>query len=166
MVSKMTVRAARLIGMMLIIGVAGAGGCAAHFPKTDATMSSPQAQFNVPPRRLLEIVKQVVSSPPLGLSIQSEANGSILTSGQRFAGDWHVARRWQEQTMYRISVIPDFDSPDKSSLQVREFTQQRAAEGMKWENAAELQRPERSRQLLEKITEAVKAAVTSQPAAP
>jgi hypothetical protein len=130
-------------------------GCAMHFPKTDETMKSPQASFDVPPKQLLATVKQVVTSPPLNLTITEEQNGSILTSGQPFPGDWHVARRWQEQTLYRVHVIPDFDHPDRSSLTVRDFTQQRATDGMKWENSAEIQRPERSQQLIERITQAV-----------
>jgi hypothetical protein len=36
-------------------------------------------------------------------------------------------------------------------VQVREVTEQRAAEGMKWSPAAEIQRPERAAELLKQI---------------
>jgi hypothetical protein len=63
-------------------------------------------------------------------------------------------------------VTPDFDSPNKSHLSVRETTQQRATDNMKWESTGELHRPERAEQMLKQIEQAIKsgASATTGPA--
>ena len=127
-------------------------GCAAHWPEVDRTLTGTQAQFDVPPKQMVETVKRVVTDPPLALGIEQEGKGTILTGYQNFPGEWHVARRWQERTQYRVTIIPDWDEPSKRCIvQVRELTEQRAAEGMKWSPAPELQRPERAAELLKQI---------------
>ena len=61
-----------------------------------------------------------------------------------------------EKTRYRITVSPDFNEPTKRcTVTVREFTEQRAAEGMKWESSESLPRPQRAADLLEQIRKAV-----------
>ena len=82
----------------------------------------------------------------------------MLTGYQPFAGDWHVARRWQERTRYRIIVIPDWNEPTQACrVQVQEFTETRAAEGMTWKPDLEVQRPERSGKMLKTLDAAIKS---------
>jgi hypothetical protein len=101
---------------------------------------------------LIETVKQVVTSPPLSLPIEQEHKGTIITGYQEFPGDWHIARRWQERTRYRISVIPDFDEPTRHSrLEVTEESQVRATEGQEWHDDPDVQRPDRAASLLQQI---------------
>ena len=127
-------------------------GCASHWPEMDRSLQGAQAEFDVPPKVMIERVRKVVTDPPLSLGVLEEKGGTILTGYQSFPGEFHVARRWQERTQYRILVIPDWDQPSaKCSVQVREATEQRAAEGMKWEVAPELTHPERARELLKQI---------------
>jgi hypothetical protein len=127
-------------------------GCASHWPTQDRSLKGSEAQFNVPPKQMLETVKKVVTDPPLSLGVQEEANGSVLTGYQSFPGEWHIGRRWQERTQYRVQIIPDFDQPTgKCSVQVRENTETRAAEGMKWAPATDVTRPERAAEVLKQI---------------
>jgi hypothetical protein len=143
----------------LLAALVLACGCATHFAKTDPTLQTPQAEFDVPPKEMVQIINRVVTSPPLSLGIEQEGKGTILTTPQRFPGTIHVARRWQEQTRYRITVSPDFDEPTrKCTVRVREFTEQRAAEGMKWESSENLPRPQRAADLLEQIKKAAASA--------
>jgi hypothetical protein len=129
-----------------------AGGCAAHWPEQDTSFKTEQAQFNIPPKVMVTKVKEIVTSPPLSLGVQEESNGSILTGFQDFPGAWHVTRRWEERTQYRIQVIPDFDDPTtKCMVQVRVRTETRAADGMKWTSEGDLYRPERAEALLKTI---------------
>jgi len=134
-------------------------GCAAHWPEVNSKLDAPQQVYRVPPKQLLQTVKDVVSSPPLSLGVTEEKDGSILTGYQSFPGDWHVARRWQERTRYRIAVIPDWNEPTAAGrIEVREMTEQRAAEGMQWHPATEFQRPERAEQMLKMLDEALRRA--------
>jgi len=127
-------------------------GCAAHWPTVENKFMGSQAQFDTPPKQMVDVVKRVVTDPPLSLGVQEEGKGTIVTGYQSFPGEWHVARRWQEQTGDQIAVIPDWDQPtQKCVVQVREMTEQRAADGMKWAPAPELQRPERADALLKQI---------------
>src|SRR6266540_2090247 len=124
-------------------------GCEAHWPNMEKKLTGARAEFNVPPKQMVATVRKIVSDPPLSIGVQEEGKGTILTGYQAFPGEWHVARRWQERTQYRVTVIPDWDEPaSRCVVEVRESTEQRAADGMKWESAAEVQRPERAGELL------------------
>src|SRR6185369_2898517 len=127
-------------------------GCEAHWPNMEKKLTGARAEFNVPPKQMVATVRKIVTDPPLSIGVQEEGKGTILTGYQTFPGEWHVARRWQERTQYRVSIIPDWDQPtSKCVVEVRELTQQRAAEGMKWEPTTEIQRPERAEELLKQI---------------
>jgi hypothetical protein len=156
------------LALLLILSlfvVVAACGCAQHYAPTDPKLNAPTATFDVPPKQMVQKIKQVVTAPPLSLGVEQEDKGTILTTPQRFPGEFHVARRWQEQTRYRITVSPDFDEPTKRcTVQVREFTEQRAAEGMKWESSESLPRPQRAADLLEQIRKAVAGGATTQAA--
>jgi len=127
-------------------------GCAAHWPEVNRDLTGARAEFQVAPKQMVTTVKQIVTEAPLSLGVQEEGKGSIVTGYQEFPGEWHVARRWQERTKYRVTVIPDWDQPTaRCVVEVRELTEQRAADGMKWAPAAEIQRPERATELLNQI---------------
>ena len=146
--------------VMLLIAALGAfavGGCSSKFPEVDRDLKGATAEFDVPAKQLVEKIRALLSTPPNDIGITEQDKGSILTGYQRFPGEWRIGRRWQEQTRYRITVIPDWDAPDlRSTIEVREITEQRAAEGMKWEPAPDISRPERSLALLEQIRQQVK----------
>jgi hypothetical protein len=127
-------------------------GCASQFPSVNTKLQASEAEFDVPPKELVQRIKTALAEPPTQLGVDEENKGSILTGWQSFPGEIHVARRWQERTRYRIQVIPDFDEPTKrAKITVREATETRAADGMKWEPAAELQRPQRAADLLRQL---------------
>src|SRR5688572_8834305 len=145
------------LGVGLIVLLISISGCAREFPQVNRELDAPSASYRVPPKELVERIKKIVSSPPMSLGVESEKDGSIVTGYQQFPGDWHIGRRWQERTKYRITVIPDWNEPTAAArIDVRELTEQRAAEGMKWAPAYDLQRPERAREMLTKLDEQIK----------
>ena len=100
------------------------------------------------------------SDPPL--SIESEKDGVITTSWQRFPGVWRIARRWQEQTRFFITVIPDWSEPTKRCrILINQETQQRATEGQEWQPFTEADRKDRAQALLDRIQQAARP--TTQP---
>jgi len=127
-----------------------------HFARRPSAFDTPQADFSMAPKELYRIAKQTVTSPPISLSIESEKNGTFVTGYQEFPGAWHIARRWQERTRYRVTVIPDFDNPaGRGRMDVTEETETRAAEGQTWKTEADLARPERARDLLNQIQQRI-----------
>ena len=115
------------------------------------------APIDVPPKQLVEQIKQVVSTPPLSLGVEVQERGVIQTGWKRYEGDFHIARHWQERTRYRIQVVPDWDEPaGKSKVQVIAETEQRAAEGQKWDTEPRVPRPQRAQEVLDQIVQQVK----------
>jgi hypothetical protein len=130
----------------------GCGGDAMHFREQPSTINVPQAEFNQSPRQLYETAKRVVTSAPMSLPVEQEKSGSFITGYKEYPGEWHIARRWQERTRFRVSVIPDFDNPtSKARLEVAEETQTRAADVQEWKPSSDIARPERAKELLEQI---------------
>ena len=128
-----------------------APGCASQFPKSNDNLEPASAEFDVPPKELIEKIRAALSTGSDAIGITEQAKGTLLTGFERHPGEWHVGRRWQEQTRYRITIIPDFEQPTaRSRVEVREQTQQRAAEGMKWE-PLESDRQDRAQALLDRI---------------
>jgi hypothetical protein len=127
-------------------------GCASTYPTADTRMQGAEAEFDVSPKELVARIKQALSEPPLDFGVAEENKGSLLTGYQQFPGEFRVARRWQERTRYRIRVIPDFDQPtQRAQVVITENTEQRAAEGMKWESSDVLPRPQRAIDLLAQL---------------
>jgi hypothetical protein len=127
-------------------------GCAAPWKNPPSLIDQPAnvTSVNLPPREALNSVKQTLAS--MSLPIDREQGGTIYTGYQPFPGEWHVLRRWQERTRYRIDVTPDFDQPaQKSTIEVREETETRAASNQDFERDLEIRRPERAKALLDKI---------------
>jgi hypothetical protein len=133
-------------------------GCAAHWPELNQNFHAPTASYQIPPKQIVTMVREIVSSPPLTIGVQEEKDGSIVTGFQRFPGEWHIGRRWQERTKYRVTVIPDWNEPTQlGRITVQEYTETRPADGMKWKPDAEVQRPDRSRKMLQTLDEAIKS---------
>ena len=134
------------------------GGCAAHWPEMSQNFNAPAASYQIPPKQIVTIIKEVVSAPPLSIGVQEEKDGSIVTGFEPFPGEWHIGRRWQERTQYRVTVIPDWNEPTKvGRITVQEYTETRPANGMKWKPDPEVQRPARARQMLQTLDQAIKS---------
>ena len=98
------------------------------------------------------MVQRAVAAPPLSLSVEQQDRGTILTGWKRYRGEWHIGRYWQERTRFRIEVSPDFDEPlARSRLSVIAETEQRAAEGQRWDREARVPRPARAEGTLKTI---------------
>ena len=164
----MTAARAILIASVALASLLAAGGCSPGTDPAAAAAASRQsavatADVDLPPKELVERVKRVVSSPPVSLGVESHEKGTVVTGWKRHRGDWHIGRHWQERTRYRIDVAPDWDEPmARSRLTVTAETEQRAAEGQRWDREARVQRPERARGVLRVILEQVgRAGITN-----
>lgn len=135
-----------------------------HLPKPVSAIELPQDEFNLPPKQLYEAAKRAVASAPMSLPIESEKGGSFITGYKDYPGEWHIARRWQERTRFRVSVVPDFENPiGKARLEVAEETETREGDGMSWKQLTEVTRPERARELLKQIQQQINSGVTTRP---
>jgi len=146
-----------------LVSLALAAGCATEAEKAEANpRPSPPprnetSDFNVAPKQLFTLAKEVVGAAPWSLSTTDEGKGAFVTGYKTYPGEWHIARRWQERTRFRVVVIPDWDEPTaRCRLQVSEETEQRAADVQAWQEAPELQRPERAKELMDAIQAKVK----------
>lgn len=131
-------------------------GCIEHNRPSAAVEQSPA--YDMPPQKMFEAVRHIVSSPPVSLPVHDEQPGTLITGWQPFRGEFHIARYWYERTRYHISVVPDFNDPaHRSHIQITDETQQRAEEtgfnasAERWTPAPDLHRPDRSAALLQEI---------------
>jgi hypothetical protein len=116
------------------------------------------AAVDVPPKQLVDRIKQVVSAAPLSLGVESQERGVIQTGWKSYEGDMHIVRRWQERTRYRIEVVPDWEEPTaKSKVHVIADTEQRATEGQSWDHEPRVHRPKRAQEMLDQIVQQVGA---------
>jgi hypothetical protein len=146
------------LGLGLFIGTFLLTGCASKFPGVNTTLDAPGQAYKVPPKQLVTTIKEIVTAPPLSLGVTEEKDGSILTGYQEFPGNWHIGRRWQERTRYRVTVNPDWNEPTAAArIEVRELTEQRAASNQTWKPAFDLQRPDRAKELLAKLDEQIRS---------
>src|SRR6266542_1917067 len=123
----------RLIPLLSVLLAITGCSDALHFSQPPSPFNQPTSAYAMAPKQLYETAKRVVTSAPLSIPIQQEQNGILITEWKEYPGDWHIARRWQERTRYRIAVIPDFDNPTgRARLEVAEETQTRAADGQTW----------------------------------
>ena len=156
----------RLVLSAIVLSIwsvmSGCGGDPLHFSKPVSNFDVPRSEHNVAPKQLYEAAKRAASS--LNLPIEQEKSGTFTTGYKEYPGEWHIARRWQERTRFRVSVIPDFDNPTgKSRLEVAEETQTREADGMTWKNMSEVARPERAAELLKQIEQQLNSGATTRP---
>ena len=155
----MTGTRALLISLLALAGLPLAAGCGSSpAEQAAATRKSTLSTADVatPPKELVEAVKRAVSEPPLSLGVEQQDRGTIVTGWKRHRGEWHIGRYWQERTRYRIDVTPDFDEPlARSRLSVIAETEQRAAEGQRWDREPRVPRPARADATLKAIMEKV-----------
>ena len=145
----------------MLVGCSGSGDVL-HLAKPVSSIDVPQAEYNLPPRQLYDAAKRAAEE--LSLPVQQEKSGTFITGWKAYPGEWHIARRWQEQTRFRVSVIPDFENPSgKARLEVAEETQTREADGMSWKQLTDLNRPERAKELLKQIEQRIKGAPATRP---
>ena len=141
-----------LLSLSLLI--AGAGCTTSPAEEAAASRKTPLASADVPvaPKQLVEDVKRAVAAPPLSLGVESQDRGTLVTGWKRNRGDWHIGRHWQERTRYRIDVAPDLEEPlERSRLTVIAETEQRAAEGQRWDREPRVPRPKRAEGALKAI---------------
>jgi hypothetical protein len=118
-------------------------------------------QESIAPKELVRRVKAIVSAPPISLPIEQEHDGRLVTGYQRFQGEWHIARHWQEQTRYVINITPDWNEPmTRSRMEITPQTQQRAAGNQEFEDAPGLVRSDRAAALLKQIEDQLNATST------
>jgi hypothetical protein len=111
-----------------------------------------ESVVELPPMQVVEEVRRLVTGAAMNLGVTEEYNGVIVTGYERHPGNWHIGRRWQEQTRYRIAVIPDWREPTtRSRIEVQAQTEQRAAEGQRWDPAPQIHRPERAQAVLNRL---------------
>src|SRR5687767_6556216 len=88
------------VAAALVLAAAALPGCmpspAAEAAASRATM--PSAPVDVPPKQLVQDVKRILGSEPVGLAVESEASGTLVTGWKRYRGDLHIASYWQERT--------------------------------------------------------------------
>jgi len=144
-----------LLSLPLAALLTHAPGCspspAAEAAKTrKSTLVS--ADVAMPPKELLDAVTRAVAAPPLSLGLDQQDRGSLTTGWKRYRGDWHIGRYWQDRTRYRIDISPDWDEPlAKSRLSVVAETEQRAAEGQRWDREPRIPRPQRAADALKAV---------------
>jgi hypothetical protein len=132
-------------------------GCTSQHQATQSLVQSPV--YAVPARQLVQEVRQIVTSPPISLTVEDKGDGSLLTGWQEpFKGDFHIVRYWHERTRYHINVIPAFGDPaHQSRIQIVDESEQRPVDSgpneqsNTWQSAPNNHRPERAEALLKQI---------------
>lgn len=146
-----------LAGAVLLAALSGCTSTPADEAARSRKTPLASADVAAPPKELVEAVKRAVAAPPLSLGVEAQDRGTVVTGWKRYRGDWHIGRYWQERTRYRIEVAPDWDEPlAKSRLSVIAETEQRAAEGQRWDRDARVPRPGRAESALKAIVEQVR----------
>jgi hypothetical protein len=143
--------------VLLALPIAAAPGCmpspAAEAARSRVAPLSSQP-VSVPPKQLVQDLRQVLTSPPLSLGLESQERGTLLTGWKRYQGDWHIGHHWQERTRYRVEVVPDWDEPTgRALIRVTAETEQRSAEGQRWDRDPRVPRPERADAVLKQIVQ-------------
>lgn len=152
MTHRSRTRLAALALLPLLALLAGCGNTPAQQAARSRVAPLAADDVPVPPKELLEAVKQAVTAPPMSLSVVEQDRGTIVTDWKRYRGEWHIGRHWQERTRYRITVAPDFDDPAAASrISVIAETEQRAAEGQRWDREERVPRPQRAENALKHI---------------
>jgi len=149
---KWCVRVATAATTALLALAAGCTNSLRTESEASRAVNDISAEVAVPPKQLVQDAKRILSSPPLELGVESEDKGTLVTGWKRYQGEWHVLHHWQERTRYRINVAPDWDDPTaRARLSVFAETDQRSAEGQRWDREPRVPRPERARQVLQQI---------------
>jgi hypothetical protein len=149
------------VGRFLILmtcGCIGAiSGCMSEPIRPGAAPGPAVATVDLPPKELFQRIQHILASEPLKLGVGEAADGVILTGYQRFRGEFHIGRHWQERTRYRIAIHPDWNEPtDKSRIEVTAQSEERAAEGQRWDPNPGLHRPQRAQELLDTLVRSLR----------
>lgn len=104
--------------------------------------------FQIPPQTLFDRLQAVLKAD--GFAIASASAGAIETDWRSYEGEFHLLRRWEEQSRFRIVVVPDISAPTAAArIDITEQTQRRSNPRANWQAADA--RPERVRQLRQQL---------------
>jgi hypothetical protein len=120
------------------------------------TSAAPKV-YKVAPKQMIDLVQQALVSPPLNLKVVTSENGVIVTDWKEgYPGNFHIARRWDERTRFRVAIVPDVNDPTSASrLEITEQTQERSNERANWTSNPSISRPER----VEEVAKAIDAKI-------
>ena len=144
----------------LFVAMTLAAGCASSELSQPAEMTDAARSrtFDIPPKQMADRVGEALAAEPLAIPVAETTDGVIVTGYKEYPGEWHIARRWQERTRYRITVIPDWNDPTgKARIEVIPETQQRAADVQEFKPAPELDRTQRAAEVLRAIEQKLAA---------
>lgn len=121
-------------------------GEAGGFGGTSPLAAAGTKVYPVSPAQVVPQVQKALGE--LGFTVTGQDNGQIQTDWRKYDGEFHVVRRWEEQTRFRVSVIPDITNPTSAArIEVAEETQRRSNSKANWgpsgprtERAAELRK--------------------------
>ena len=140
----------------IALGVAlMAGGCGWQKPAPgpqEKYDSSRSAVIHIPPKELVTRIQKEFPAPPLSIPIESVQEGTIFTSWKEYQGAVHIARRWQERTRFKITILPDFNDPlGTSHVDVFDETEEKPSDPQPWYPNPDARRPERSEEVVKVI---------------
>lgn len=126
-------------------------GASAASPSAPAAFPASSIKvYRVAPAKLVQEIQQAITAAPLDLKVLSADNGVIQTDWKAYEGEFHIMRRWQDRTRFRINVIPDVSDPANASrFEVTEVTQRRSNDRANWESAD--RHPERVEALIQAV---------------
>jgi hypothetical protein len=143
-----------------LLGFLAVGGCMSESaPDTKKAPSysitdAPSYDFALSPAELTEKVTQTLAT--MGITIEQKQGSALITSYKDYPGSFHIVRRWQERTRYRITIFPDSYEPTRRShLEITSQSQTRATDQEPWHTWAEYQRPERAAALAKMLHEQI-----------
>ncbi|HEY1684156.1 MAG TPA: hypothetical protein VGG19_05295 [Tepidisphaeraceae bacterium] len=156
----------------VLVGAMAIGGCVSESaPDTKGynnytVTEMPAYEFNLSPSELIEKIKQSLST--MGITIAQDQGSVLITNYKNYPGSFHIVRRWQERTRYRITVFPDAADPARRShLEISCDSQTRASSQEPWHTWAEYQRPQRAAMLAKSLHDQIQqSAVAEVPVAP
>lgn len=134
-----------------------AGGCQWQEPAPVARRNvnaTNAVAIHVPPKELVKLLAQKLPQPPLSIAVDHVKDGAIFTDWKEYEGALHIIRHWRERTRFQINVLPDFNEPlSASHVEVFDETEEKPSDMQPWYPNAELQRRERSEEVLKAIVE-------------
>ena len=102
---------------------------------------------------MVQIIQAAVTAAPLNLKVESTNDGVVQTSYKEgLEGNYHVFRRWQERTKFRIVVIPDVSDPvNACRIEVADESQERSNDLAGWQDRPDTRRPERAQEVIKAV---------------
>lgn len=110
--------------------------------------------YAVAPTQLVDSLDKALKD--LGFTVVSREAGQLQTDWRDYEGEFHIARRWQERSRFRVSVIPDVEKPTAAArFEIAEETQRRSNSKANWEPASA--RPQRVQELAKQLDSRISA---------